>query len=261
MGVVFLRSWEGVPEGFAALPDGRRCLASGSHLSAHVCENATTLRAAFDTEVVDGAFSLEKCAREAGRDRWDVPGRWYTTSSALESCLPRAVAMSDALDAELEARGDEARYDRRLRRCSDEPRAYCAPSLTAHWSGRPHLAARDFLLAHVLPHLPDCTDAQLAPTEQARKFCNYLGVESNAQLQCHLRSLNYTLVFTGGGFEHMPKCFSRDFGDCERGEGYVEEVEGLGELCVTWIAERLPAELLHYIGCRKCFPRRLPPRV
>ena len=91
----------------------------------------------------------------------------------------------------------------------------------------------------------DCTDAQLAPTEQARKFCNYLGVESNAQLQCHLRSLNYTLVFTGGGFEHMPKCFSRDFGDCERGEGYVEEVEGLGELCVTWIAERLPAELLH----------------
>jgi hypothetical protein len=254
---------------------GLVCQAQGSSLSTNVCENQTTLRAAFATDfatdftptttggvgfepTTSGAvaaaagggawrFEAELCQAHATH-RWDPPGLFYTTLSAMESCPERLLAAQDELMAAAAAAESppalpgsrqhseepaDDPYTQQISRCSAKPAAFCLRSANAHWSGRPHIVARAFYQAEIRPHIPDCTDPRLTPTPQARKFCNYLGVESNTPLQCHLRSLNYTIVLTGGGFRHMTKCYSQAMEACAAGLGYTEREEGL-ELCATW---------------------------
>ena len=103
---------------------GLVCQARGSSLSTNVCENQTTLRAAFATDfatdftptttggvgfepTTSGAvaaaagggawrFEAELCQAHAPH-RWDPPGLFYTTLSAMESCSERLLAAQDEL--------------------------------------------------------------------------------------------------------------------------------------------------------------------
>eukprot|EP00941_MAST-03F_sp_MAST-3F-sp1_P004567 g4567.t1 len=213
--VVALRSWKRLRNGMIMHGD-KRCLAEGSHLSSKVCTDDHNLRKAFETDFQNGTFNYEKCALSSSKERWSIPGLFYTTLSAMESCPERLMEIG---------KSDE----NAVTKCNDDPVAYCMLSSTSHWSGRPYLASKEFLVRHVLPYLPDCTKSLGSES----KFCKYLGEESNDRLQCHLRSLNYTLVLTGGGFEHQVKCFSKDLSDCANGNGYIRTEKGM-EFCETW---------------------------
>lgn len=189
------------------------------------------LRLASETDVVwttpiARAFSPEKCAA-GSKLRWDPPGLFFTSNTAFEFCRVRAEAeqlrVFEGLPSDSDERRNAFAQDSMVRRCSPrDPLVYCHRSLTAHWTNNAWMANRAFVLAELLPRYPDC---QRAPKAQ-RAFCNYLGVESNRELQCHLRSLNYTVWQTEGAFRHLLEERSSDMGPCDRGEGNVVEEPG-----------------------------------
>ena len=62
-------------------------------------------------------------------------------------------------------------------------------------------------------------------------MCMYLGVEANMDLQCHLRSLNYTIVQTEGVFRHMTTTLLKDLTPCHKGKGYFKRTRSGDTRC------------------------------
>ena len=199
---------------------------AGSSVS--VCDKGDDryLRAAFETDVVwttstARAFSSEKCAA-GSKLRWDPPGLFFTSNTAFEWCRERAEAAQvrgvEGLPSGSKKQRKAFVQDSMVQRCSARnPVVYCHRSLTTHWSNNPWMANRAFVLTELLPRYPDCRRVP----EAQRAFCNYLGVESNRELQCHLRSLNYTVWQTEGVFRHLDEERSDNLRPCNRGEGYA----------------------------------------
>ena len=79
------------------------------------------------------------------------------------------------------------------------------------WDHRNGTMLREWLMEHFVPLLPKC---QLDDAE-----CLYSkGIETNKELQCHLRRLDYVVAQTEGIFRHMnPVWLGRE--ECEKDAG------------------------------------------
>lgn len=139
--------------------------------------------------------------------------RFFTATAALDLCTSRALE---------EGKG-------KVTRCgpSDDafPRTFCYSSLYAHWTNNPFVARRRWLLRHFVPLLSRCS---LDDTE-----CLYAsGIETNRELQCTLRRMNYTVAQTEGIFRHLNlRLMDRAECESERGGYWIPDQD----TCQVWL--------------------------
>mmetsp|Transcript_5650 Transcript_5650/g.6485 ORF Transcript_5650/g.6485 Transcript_5650/m.6485 type:complete len:447 (+) Transcript_5650:334-1674(+) len=207
----------------------------GIRRSTHVCQDKSLTHHAYQTDIQynpqnkeQWRYSRELCMENA-KMRWNYPGYYFTTTSAYQSCRDEAEAIGQQVRERLRSTDRlHEWYDMRVVDCSqNQVEAYCHRSTTSHWSSTPFMCQRSFLLENVLPHLPDCRS--IVPVQQ-REMCNYIGIESNSALNCHLRQLNYTVFQTVGIFSVLTKEKNQPMAFCQSGQGFLEN----GEECITY---------------------------
>ena len=207
----------------------------GIRRSTHVCQDKSLMHHAYQTDIQynpqnkeQWRYSRELCMKNA-KIRWDYPGYYFTTTSAYQSCLDVAETIGQQVRERLQSTDRlHEWYDMRVVDCSQsQVEAYCHRSTTSHWSSTPFMCQRSFLLENVLPYLPDCRSII---SVQQREMCNYIGIESNSALNCHLRQLNHTIFQTVGIFSVLTKKRNQPMSFCQSGQGFLEN----GEECVTY---------------------------